>query len=72
VQDIMGIVTDPSQKVQGRTSKMIIDATRQLPEEGGREHFPETNRALLEKGAPEALPEVDRLFGEALREWRPA
>jgi 4-hydroxy-3-polyprenylbenzoate decarboxylase len=71
VQDIMGIVTDPSQKVQGRTSKIVIDATRQLPEEGGREHFPETNRALLEKGAPDALAEVDRLFGESLREWRP-
>ena len=67
----MGIITDPSQKVQGRTSKIVIDATRQLPEEGGREGFPDTNRALLERGAPEVMAEVDRLFGARLRDWRP-
>jgi 4-hydroxy-3-polyprenylbenzoate decarboxylase len=72
VKDVGGIITDPSQKVQGRTSKIVIDATRQLPEEGGREGFPDTNRALLEKGAPEALAEVDRLFGARLRSWQPA
>lgn len=71
VKDVMGIITDPSQRVQGRTSKIVIDATRQLPEEGGRDGFPETNRALLERGAPEALAEVDRLFGARLRDWRP-
>ena len=71
VKDIMGIVTDPSQKVQGRTSKMIIDATRQLPEEGGRDKFPETNRALLQQGAPQVFDEVDRLYGGKLRDWRP-
>lgn len=71
VKDIGGIITDPSQKVQGRTSKIVIDATRQLPEEGGRADFPETNRALLERGAPEVFAEVDRLFGAKLRDWRP-
>lgn len=69
IKDLMGIVTDPSQPVQGRTSKIVIDATIQWPEEGGRPDFPETNRALLEKGAPEALAEVDRLFGTTLRKW---
>ena len=59
-----GIITDPSQ-VQGRTSKMIIDATRWLPEEGGRENS-ETNRAPR-KGAPEALAEADKLFGAVSR-----
>jgi 4-hydroxy-3-polyprenylbenzoate decarboxylase len=72
IEDAVGIVTDPSQKVQGRTSKIVIDATRQLPEEGGRDKFPPTNRALLERGAPEALAEVDSLFGTRLKEWRPA
>ncbi len=71
IEDAVGIITDPSQKVQGRTSKIVIDATRQLPEEGGREHFPETNRALLEQGAPEVFAEVERMFGARLREWRP-
>ena len=71
LKDLGGIITDPSQPVQGRTSKIIIDATRQLPEEGGREKFPDTNRALLEQGAPEALATVDKLFGAQLRDWRP-
>jgi 4-hydroxy-3-polyprenylbenzoate decarboxylase len=70
IKDVMGIITDPSQKVQGRTSKIVIDATRQLPEEGGRADFPETNRALLERNAPEVFAEVDRLFGNRLRSWR--
>jgi 4-hydroxy-3-polyprenylbenzoate decarboxylase len=71
VKEIGGIITDPSQKVQGRTSKIIIDATRQFPEEGGRDRFPETNRALLEQGAPQVFAEVDRMFGATLRDWRP-
>lgn len=70
IQDIGGIITDPSQKVQGRTSKIVIDATRQLPEEGGRENFPELNRVLLERGAPGVFEAVDRLYGRWLREWR--
>ena len=55
--------------MQGRTSKIIIDATVQLPEEGGRKDFPPTNRALLEKGAPDVFAEVDRLFGTSLKDW---
>jgi UbiD family decarboxylase len=71
IQDAIGIITDPSQKVQGRTSKIVIDATRQLPQEGGRDSFPETNRALLERGAPEVFAEVDRLYGARIRDWKP-
>jgi 4-hydroxy-3-polyprenylbenzoate decarboxylase len=70
INDIGGIITDPSQKVQGRTSKIVIDATRQWPEEGGREKFPELNRVLLERGAPEVFEQVDRLYGTRLRDWR--
>ncbi|MCK6369769.1 MAG: UbiD family decarboxylase, partial [Gammaproteobacteria bacterium] len=71
VKDAFGIITDPSQPVQGRTSKIVIDATRQLPEEGGRKDFPQSNRVLLEQGAPEVFAEVERLFGAQLRDWRP-
>ncbi|MBL8202084.1 MAG: UbiD family decarboxylase [Chromatiales bacterium] len=69
IKDVTGIITDPSQPVQGRTSKIVIDATIQWPEEGGRPDFPATNRALLEKGAPDALAEVDRLYGATLAKW---
>jgi len=40
IGDVQGIVTDPSQPVQGRTSKIIIDATMQWPEEGGEKNSP--------------------------------
>ncbi|MEO8223927.1 MAG: UbiD family decarboxylase [Gammaproteobacteria bacterium] len=66
-----GLITDPSLKVQRETSKVIIDATMQWPEEGGRDKFPETNRALLEKDMPGVFEEVDRLYGKELRNWRP-
>jgi len=69
LQDLRGVVTDPSQPVQGRTSKIIIDATIQWPEEGGREKFPATNRALLEKDEPNVFAEVDRLYGTVLAKW---
>jgi 4-hydroxy-3-polyprenylbenzoate decarboxylase len=71
IRDIEGIITDPSQPVQGRTSKIIIDATRQLPAEGGRDAFPATNRELLAQGVPGVFAAVDRLYGERLRNWRP-
>jgi len=70
IEDTWGLGTDPSQAKPGRTSKIVIDATRQFAEEGGREKFPETNRALLEQGAPESMAEVEALLGEALRNWK--
>jgi len=64
-----GLFTDPSQPSYGRTSKIVIDATRQFPEEGGREHFPEMNRTLLEKGAPKAFAEVNAEYLDLLKSW---
>ena len=70
IADARGIITDPSQLIEGRTSKIIIDATRQWPEEGGRDNFPETNRALLLQGAPEIFAEVDALYGQRLIDYK--
>jgi 4-hydroxy-3-polyprenylbenzoate decarboxylase len=70
IEDIMGLMTDPSQVKYARTSKIVIDATRQLPGEGGRDEFPKTNRELLESGAPEAFEQVEKLYGEALKNWK--
>ncbi len=64
-----GLFTDPSQPSYGKTSKIVIDATRQFPEEGGKEDFPESNRALLEKGAPEAMAQVRELYMKNLTSW---
>ncbi|MCZ6517350.1 MAG: hypothetical protein O6763_07680, partial [Gammaproteobacteria bacterium] len=68
--DARGVMTDPSQLVEGETSKIVIDATRQWPEEGGRDNFPETNRALLQRGAPDIFEEVDALYSQALIDYR--
>ena len=70
IEEAFGIGTDPSQLVERETSKIVIDATRQLPGEGGRAEFPELNRALLEKGAPNVFAEVDALYGQVLRDFR--
>lgn len=69
MRDQRGLITDPGLVETRKTDKLIIDATRQLPGEGGREQFPGTNRALLEKSVPDVFAAVDRRFGTALREW---
>tara|TARA_B100001146_G_scaffold104072_1_gene92061 strand:- start:575 stop:2062 length:1488 start_codon:yes stop_codon:yes gene_type:complete len=42
-----GFFLDPSAKTRGRSSKIIIDATRQWPEEGGPDPYPKLNREHL-------------------------
>ena len=66
---IVTLITDPSLPEVRKTDKIVIDATRQLPEEGGRAEFPSTNRALHETSMPQVFAEVDRLYGTALRKW---
>lgn len=64
-----GNITDPSSIVPGETSKIVIDATMQWPEEGGPKTFAKRNRVLLEELAPDALAQADASFGAALRNW---
>ncbi|MFL2770784.1 MAG: UbiD family decarboxylase [Rhodospirillaceae bacterium] len=59
IPQITGMRLDPSQSVRGMTSKVVIDATRQLPEEGGPESYPPLNRSLLQDMCPEAFDLVD-------------
>jgi UbiD family decarboxylase len=49
---------DPSTREPFMSSKMVIDATRQLPGEGGPEVYPETNRGILEREAPESFQRI--------------
>ena len=70
LQDAPGITTDPSATDPRRTSKIIVDATMQWPEEGGPDPYPKRNRELLERGAPNAFVQVDEQFGELLGGWR--
>jgi len=70
IEDTLGLFTDPSQVEYARTSKIVIDATRQLPGEGGKEIFPQTNRALLKAGAPGIFERIDAQFADRLAGWK--
>jgi UbiD family decarboxylase len=69
IEKTLGLFTDPSQTEYARTSKMVIDATRQLPGEGGKEVFPKSNRELLLELAPESFERVDDFYLDALMNW---
>ncbi|MCC5794831.1 MAG: UbiD family decarboxylase [Chromatiales bacterium] len=59
-----GFPLDPSAPTRWVTSKMVIDATRQLPAEGGPERWPEVSRRLLEQKSPGTAALVDERWTE--------
>ena len=65
-----GLMTDPSQVEYQKTSKIVIDATMQLPGEGGQDEFPLRNREHLQRGEPDIWEIVDAKFGEQLKDWK--
>lgn len=71
IEEARGMPLDPSLRVRPMTSKIVIDATRQLPEEGGPDVYPELNRALLRKLAPESFERIDGRWEEFLKLWQP-
>jgi len=64
--NLPGLPLDPSQRDPNKTSKIVIDATRQLPGEGGPQTFPKTNREILITLAPDALARVDAKWGDLI------
>lgn len=64
-----GMPLDPSAPTRWLTSKIIIDATRQLPGEGGPDKWPEVSRVLLEELSPETFELVSRRWPEYFRNW---
>ena len=61
-----GTSSIPSLGDPDRTSKIIIDATRQLPGEGGPATFPKTNREILTALAPDAFARVDAKWADLI------
>ena len=55
---------DPSGGGRKVTSKIIIDATRQMPEEGGPGNWPPLNKELLLQDFPDALDKIDQRWDE--------
>lgn len=64
IKQMQGMVVDPSTHQDGMTSKIVIDATRQFPAEGGPDSFPPVSRTLLEEGAPGVFELVDKRWPE--------
>lgn len=64
-----GMPLDPSSGERGKSSKLVIDATRQWPEEGGPDSFPELNRTLLEELAPNAFDRTLSKWGDVINQW---
>jgi UbiD family decarboxylase len=65
-----GFPLDPSAPTRWVTSKMIIDATRQLPAEGGPDKWPAVSRVLLDEKSPETAPLVASRWAEYWAGWR--
>lgn len=61
---------DPSMPQRLLTSKIVIDATRQLPQEGGPKEWPPVSRVLLEQKAPESFKLVEKRWQEYWKNWK--
>jgi 3-polyprenyl-4-hydroxybenzoate decarboxylase len=67
---VRSMTPDPSQPKRGLTSRIIIDATKQFPEEGGPEMWPHENRTLLEEKAPNSFKLVDKKWQKYWENWK--
>ncbi|MEO7387158.1 MAG: UbiD family decarboxylase domain-containing protein [Gammaproteobacteria bacterium] len=70
IKEARGMALDPSSPKRPLSSKIVIDATRQLPEEGGPKVYPERNRDLLTRLAPESFKIVERNWDQYLKGWK--
>ena len=61
---------DPSTTKPKSSSKIVIDATRQLLEEGGPQTFPKVTRTILEEMAPDSFGIVDKKWPEYWKGWK--
>jgi 4-hydroxy-3-polyprenylbenzoate decarboxylase len=69
VKQSFHFLVDPSTQRNFLSSKIVIDATRQFPAEGGPKTWPADNRAALVELAPGAFPAVDARLEGLLRGW---
>ena len=59
---------DPSCKDMFLSSKIVIEAARQLESEGGPEIFPDDNLSILEERDPERLKLVESKWEDNFKE----
>jgi UbiD family decarboxylase len=65
-----GFPLDPSAPRRWLTSKMVIDATRQLPAEGGPGQWPAVARVMLEEKSPGTAKLVESRWTEYWKDWQ--
>ena len=61
-----GMGGDPSAREHGFGSRIIIDATRQTPQEGGPKEYAKMNRQYLEEGVPRIFERIAKKYGHLL------
>jgi 4-hydroxy-3-polyprenylbenzoate decarboxylase len=71
IDESRGMPLDPSLTNRPMTSKIVIDATRQWPEEGGPAVYQALNRTELERLAPDAFARVGERWTDWVGDYRP-
>jgi 4-hydroxy-3-polyprenylbenzoate decarboxylase len=71
IPESRGMALDPSLTKRPMTSKVVIDATRQWPEEGGPRSYQALNRAELDRLAPQAFDRVEAHWTKWVGKYRP-
>jgi 4-hydroxy-3-polyprenylbenzoate decarboxylase len=71
IPESRGMPLDPSLTKRPMTSKVVIDATRQWPQEGGPADYQALNRTELERLAPEAFKRIESRWDALLGKYRP-
>ncbi len=64
-----GMPLDPSAPTRWLTSKIVIDATRQLPAEGGPAEWPAVSRVLLQERSPDTFRLVRERWPRYFAGW---
>jgi UbiD family decarboxylase len=62
---------DPSATARGEGSRIVVDATRQWPEEGGPDNYSIMNRSCLTDAYPDIFKEIDKNWSHLIDGWKP-
>ena len=71
IAESRGMPLDPSLTKRPMTSKIVIDATRQWPDEGGPQVYQALNRAELDRLAPDSFARIEARWSRLVGKYRP-